>query len=54
MKLEGIYKLMKALRDQMYSDGKTEVTLDQAEFFALYQAICYMMQIRHIIISLQE
>lgn len=53
MKLEDIYNMMKVLRDQMYSDGRTEVTLTQAEFFALYQTICYMMQIRHII-SAQE
>ena len=49
MGIEGIYAMMKQIREEMYADGKQTVTLGQAEFFALYQLVCYMMQIRHII-----
>ena len=49
MGIEGIYTMMKDLRDQMYTDGDTAIVLNQREFFALYQMVCYMMQIRHII-----
>ena len=48
MTLEEIYNMMKLLRRQMYENGKDIVELNQHEFFALYQTICYMMQIKHI------
>lgn len=49
MGIEGIYAMMRGLRDQMYANGDTAVVLNQREFFALYQTVCYMMQIRNII-----
>ena len=49
MKLDRVYAMMKALREQMYEEGRTEVKLNMEEFFSLYQMVCYMMQIRHII-----
>jgi hypothetical protein len=48
MNLNDIYKLMKELRQKMYQTNEQSVTLGQAEFFALYQTVCYMMQIKHI------
>ena len=38
MGIEGIYAMMKQIREEMYADGKQTVTLGQAEFFALYGA----------------
>ena len=49
MGIEGIYTMMKTIRDEMYAGGKQTVTMGQAEFFALYQLVCYMMQIRRIV-----
>lgn len=49
MNIDGIYAMMRAIREDMYANGKQEVTMRQEEFFALYQMVCYMMQIRHII-----
>ena len=48
MNLNDIYKLIKELRQKMYQTNEQTVTLTQAEFFALYQTICFMMQIKHI------
>ena len=48
MSLEGIYNLLKELRQRMYQNNEQKVTLTQAEFFAIYQTVCYMMQIKHI------
>lgn len=48
MSLNDIYRLMKELRQKMYQNNEQSVTLSQAEFFALYQTICFMIQIKHI------
>jgi hypothetical protein len=48
MNLNDIYRLMRELRQKMYQTNEQSVTLSQAEFFALYHTICYMMQIKHI------
>lgn len=48
MSLAEIYKLMKDLRQRMYQNNEQSVTLNQSEFFSLYQTVCYMMQIKHI------
>ena len=48
MSLEGIYRMMKELRRKMYEDKAQQVTFSQAEFFAVYQTICWMMQIKQI------
>ena len=48
MNLTEIYALMKELRRQMFQNGEQTVTLDQTEFFALYQTSCCMMQIKQI------
>ena len=52
MNLNDIYKLMRELRQKMYQTNEQSVTLSQTEFFALYQTICFMMQIKHITDSL--
>lgn len=52
MNLNDIYRLMKELQQRMYQKNEQTVTLTQAEFFALYQTICFMMQIKHITDSL--
>jgi len=49
MRIEDIYAMMKNLRDQMYKDDETAVVINQREFFAIYQMVCYMMQIRRIV-----
>lgn len=48
MNLTEIYALMKELRRQMFQNGEQTVTLNQTEFFALYQTVCLMMQIKQI------
>lgn len=48
MSLNEIYKLMKELRQRMYQNNEQTVTISQSEFFAIYQSICFMMQIKHI------
>lgn len=48
MTLAEIYNMMKLLRRQMYENGKDIVELNQNQFFALYQVVCYMAQIKHI------
>ena len=48
IKLFEIYRMMKELRRKMYEDKVQHVTMSQAEFFAVYQTICWMMQIKQI------
>lgn len=48
MNLEEIYALVKEHRRKMYENGDQTVTLSREVFFALYQTICYMMQIKQI------
>ena len=48
MSLDDIYRMMKELRRRMYQEKRQEVTLSQGDFFAIYQTICFMMQIKQI------
>ena len=48
MNLEELYANLKKKLQQMYNEGTDIVVLQQKEFFAVYQTICYMMQIKHI------
>lgn len=48
MNLKAIYRMMKELRRKMYEAQEQHVTFSQAEFFAVYQTICWMMQIKQI------
>ena len=44
-----LYDYMGKARKQMYASGEQSVTIDSAHFFRLYQAVCYMQQIKSIV-----
>ena len=48
MSLDILYDLLKIKREEMYTEGKTTIEFSQAEFFELFQMICYLKQIKHI------
>ena len=48
MPLEELYKLMKDQLLYMYEHNKDSVVLGQMEFFAVFKAVCDLMQIKHI------
>lgn len=48
MNLNELYELLKKKLKQMYNEGSDLVVLQQKEFFAVYKAICDLMQIKHI------
>ena len=48
MDIDELYKEMKLKLKYMYDNGKTEVMLEQYEFFALFRILCDMIQIKHI------
>ena len=48
MNLDELYCLLKLKLKEMYESGSENVKLTQAEFFMLYQAICYLKQIKRI------
>ena len=52
MGIEELYREMKLKLQYMYEHNKDTVTLDQMEFFQLFQILCDMMQIKHITDSL--
>ena len=49
MNLDDIYEMMKEQRQHLYEEGKEIVKFTVAEFFELYQLVCYMQQIKHIV-----
>ena len=48
MNIDDIYTFIKEKLDQMYEEGNLTVEITQAEFFHIYQMVCYMRQIKHI------
>ena len=47
--MKELYQYMVEQRDEIYQTGAKSVTLDTAHFFRLYQAVCYMIQIKNIV-----
>jgi hypothetical protein len=48
MNLDDLYKFMQEKRQEMYEEGNLKVEFTIAEFFELYQMVCYIKQIKHI------
>lgn len=49
MNLDEIYEMMQANLKSIYDNDSEMVKLTVAEFMQLYQIVCYMKQIKHIV-----
>ena len=48
MCLDMIYDFLKNKREKMYEEGKATIELSQAEFFEVFQTICFLKQMKFI------
>lgn len=48
MPLEELYRLLKGKLKRLYDHNEDTVVLEPMEFFAVFKAVCDLMQIKHI------
>lgn len=48
MDLNELYKLLKHKLQYMYEHNSENTSFEKMEFFAIYKAVCDLMQIKHI------
>ena len=47
--MDELYEYLRERRDEMFATGSENVTIDMQHLFMIFQAVCFMKQIRSIV-----